>query len=575
MTPWDDQVSDWLSGVLDASAFAALAGQLDALKQHPRPIVTLFGSYDTGKSAILRRILADEGQQVPEWLTISGRHETFEANEVDVLGCTVRDTPGLVVGGSGDRAQAHNCASSEASALTDAMVVVLTPQLATAELPAVQAMLDRGWADEAVAFAINRFDEAGVSPMDDPDGYADLARRKIRELLEAIPASTAHDIIVVASDPFGLQGPAREVDPDEWDPFRGWDGMGALLDWLGSRSEHAAQLRQGAATRFWREALTATLADLVAAESNLEAALRESAAAGKRMALFEDRLTALDRAARQDLQGELQTIVLGADRRASVSEEWLSSQMDGAISRWFEASLGRVRDLNGELVTEFGLQSARPVVRQLRLLPLPNDSARTLIPARATVERLGNSGLQAWNTFESAQESATARTKRPKRLPAEAANPSAARAASPRPETPTPTSAQAGKPTSPSGSLQAATALAPLVYELFGLLNDWEKDRQQAESAKRRRADLRAQVERILNEVAADNEKEWERVVASQRESALQAWGPLIDQTANTEKQLIRVRDQLQRGRRLASAQVEHGTASPVPGLALPRHLHR
>ena len=41
------------------------------------PVVTMYGSYDTGKSALLRRLIVDSGSVVPEWLTISARHETF------------------------------------------------------------------------------------------------------------------------------------------------------------------------------------------------------------------------------------------------------------------------------------------------------------------------------------------------------------------------------------------------------------------------------------------------------------------------------------------------------------------
>lgn len=556
MTPWADQVSDWLSGVLDASAFEALAGQLDALEENAAPVVTLFGSYDTGKSAILRRILADEGHPVPEWLTISGRHETFEANEINVAGCTVRDTPGLVVGGSGDRAQAHNTASSDATALTDAMLVVLTPQLATAELPAVQAILDRGWTSEAVAFAINRFDEAGISPTDDPDGYADLAQRKIGELREAIPSGAVHEVFVVASDPFALQGPARDVDPSEWDPFRPWDGMDRLVAWFKSRPVRAAQLRKGAATRFWGESLDLALQDLDAAESGLLSTKRESEAAGQRLALFGERLAALDRAVMQDLQGGLLAITLGADRRAAVNEEWLQEQMDRTIKNWFATSMGRLRDLNDELVTEFETQSARPVIRQLRLLPPPVEERRQLVPDRSLVERLAGTALQAWGTFERSQEAASAKTKRPARLTS-----GSAQAATTLSKKTGAGSISSGRtapmpmPDSPSRGLQAATALAPLVCELTGMLHDLEADRTRAETDRRRREALRSEVTRITSEVAEANAGEWSRTVASQRQAAQDAWGPLIAQGAVADGQLRVVRSQLERGRQLASQQ--------------------
>src|SRR4051812_45785990 len=45
--------------------------------------VTLIGTYGSGKSSLLRRLMADEGLDVPEWCTVSARRETFELNEVD------------------------------------------------------------------------------------------------------------------------------------------------------------------------------------------------------------------------------------------------------------------------------------------------------------------------------------------------------------------------------------------------------------------------------------------------------------------------------------------------------------
>ena len=86
------QARSWL----DAIPGAELGEQSEQLWQrfaaNDRPVVTVYGAYDTGKSSLLRRLIVDAGAQVPEWLTISARHETFEVNEVEAAGCIMRDT---------------------------------------------------------------------------------------------------------------------------------------------------------------------------------------------------------------------------------------------------------------------------------------------------------------------------------------------------------------------------------------------------------------------------------------------------------------------------------------------------
>ena len=101
-----DAVRDWLSRLPGGgSPGGEHAADWDAFARVDRPVVTLFGSYDTGKSSLLRRLIADGGGTAPAWLTISARHETFEVNDVEVGGCVVRDTPGFAVGASDVRAQ--------------------------------------------------------------------------------------------------------------------------------------------------------------------------------------------------------------------------------------------------------------------------------------------------------------------------------------------------------------------------------------------------------------------------------------------------------------------------------------
>ncbi len=86
------------------------------------PVLTLFGAYDSGKSSLLRRLLVDSGSICPNWLTISGRHETFEVSSVEAAGLLIRDTPGLSPEADDPRGMENNRRALNAAALTDTLL---------------------------------------------------------------------------------------------------------------------------------------------------------------------------------------------------------------------------------------------------------------------------------------------------------------------------------------------------------------------------------------------------------------------------------------------------------------------
>src|SRR4051794_6276108 len=150
--------------------------------------VTLFGPYDSGKSSLLKRLLREDGRPIPQWLTISARRETWETNEVDAHGLTFTDTPGVAAGN-----ESHERIATETITLTDAMLVVVPPQLLTGEkdlvLPVVNGRFfapDRGWhfPSGALAFAITRLDEGGIDPGESPEAFVSFAEGKAAELRE-------------------------------------------------------------------------------------------------------------------------------------------------------------------------------------------------------------------------------------------------------------------------------------------------------------------------------------------------------------------------------------------------------
>ena len=63
-----------------------LAEELEAVwRKHAeldQPVAVIFGAYDAGKSSLLKRILFEDGIQIPEWVIVSDRRETFAVDEV-------------------------------------------------------------------------------------------------------------------------------------------------------------------------------------------------------------------------------------------------------------------------------------------------------------------------------------------------------------------------------------------------------------------------------------------------------------------------------------------------------------
>jgi len=116
---------------------AELRMRWEAHSSRDQVVVTFFGPYDSGKSSLLKRLLVDEGKPLPDWLTVSGRRETFEPKEVSVSGLSVRDTPGIAGGN-----ELHEAIAKEALLLSDAIALVLPPQLVTSDRDSLIAVLN-------------------------------------------------------------------------------------------------------------------------------------------------------------------------------------------------------------------------------------------------------------------------------------------------------------------------------------------------------------------------------------------------------------------------------------------------
>lgn len=535
---------DWVRTASTKEAFAELESQVALLTGHDKPVVTLFGAYDTGKSALLRRLLVDSGAAVPDWLTISGRHETFQTNAVDALGCVIRDTPGLVLEDESNRAKIHDAASTSAVEFTDALLLVLPPQLATAERDVLVELLSQDWPPGSLACVVNRFDEAGVSPDDDPEGYAELAQRKVAELRESLPLPAGAPVFVVASDPYGLNGAEQQPEGSVWDEFRAWDGMGALAGWIQALPENLPTMRAAAAGRVWRRSLATSLISLEGALGDMSELHREAEAAGERIRLDAKSLGVIDRAARARLDAAIEEVLLDADRRSSVDESWLETNLQSALDNWFDQSVRELARLEDELINDYERQVKRPIMARLGLsAPAADGPTRTISPKRDSLKRYGDIGLRAWDAVRTATNPGAVQLKKPTRLRASVRDRSATELA----KRPT------GSPTvTKSDKAYLATAAAlPLVYELADLLNSKEADFRQAQAAQKRRQELRTQIQLEARKAANLYRLGWDEQVEAHRQQTRSAWAGLAGQAPQLKAQLAEQSALLADGREL------------------------
>lgn len=326
----------WLAAAPGDSSIDGFEEQWRVFEEHTKPVITVFGSYDTGKSSLIRRLLVDSGAEVPDWLTISARHETFEAREIEFGNCVLRDTPGLAVGADDARGESNSQVAKSAIELTDVAIVTVTPQLATGEFDVIREQIEGRWPAGALWFAISRFDEAGRDPDSDLEGYRELANRKTIELRESFGLSDATPVFVVAQDPFQFAGADRDVEKDIWDDSRAWDGMdgfSAAIEDLGNNGIGA--LRAATEERFWSRAAASVVSDLRGALPALEASSVEAGNQRTRLQQWVDELDTLDKAAQAKLKGVLSQSIRHALVNPDSNQDQIVSVIESALDHWY------------------------------------------------------------------------------------------------------------------------------------------------------------------------------------------------------------------------------------------------
>lgn len=470
------------------------------------PVVTVYGAYDTGKSSLLRRLIVDSEVDVPEWLTISARHETFEVNEVIAASCRLRDTPGFVTGADDARADMNTRLANTAVDLTDVAIVTVTPQLATAEFPALQELVMRNWVQGSLWFVISRFDEAGVDPESDLDGYRARGVRKTQELRRALELDEDVPVYVVSQDFAQMAGSDRNPDPQIWDDFRSWDGIAELRDALESLGSRAgSSLRAAAAQRFWRQSVAAALEGL---RAELATYLDHQTFSEEGLRLRQSwlaQLGAVQNSADADLRGRISETI-GQAIDAQRDADPIQNSLQTTIDFWYGLQERNVEKLLRSVDDTIALERQRPSWTRLEELAdsirsQSNRSAQTedqsefITPA---VKQIASAAVTALNDY---QKLSTVRK------PVQAA-----------------TSVM-----KQSRSIAAATAVAPLIIEISSVAERFLRGRAEAAERDRQRKAMEASLDRAGEDAAQMAMSELEPLIQAARQAILDATAERVE----------------------------------------------
>lgn len=399
-----EAAKNWLDSLSSGVVGEGLAQRWEHFAATDRPVVTFYGSYDTGKSSLLRRLLIELGEVVPPWLTISARHETFEVSEISAAGCVLRDTPGFVTGGTDARAEMNTALASEAIALTDVAIVALPPQLATAEHSILAQLAQQNWAGNSLWFVVSRFDEAGVDPDDDPDGYRLLGEHKTVELRKALTLGDEVPVYVISQDFAQMAGADRNPDPSIWNETRDWDGVSSLVTAVeGLAKSELSIIRESAAQRFWGTAAQRALEQLRRElQSHLENTAVSDASEQQRTSWLAQ-VDSLTRAYEADLRGRIAAVVGDALDSPDPAKRFAQAAKN-SVGAWHASCERDVNKLLRTVSESMVTNRARPdwerfdeMVASLRRKPSSPDDSLVFSPV---VGQVGAAVLDAMREFE-------------------------------------------------------------------------------------------------------------------------------------------------------------------------------
>jgi predicted GTPase len=344
---WAHSVAREVATVCGPEQAAGDAAAWDQFARSHKAVVTVYGPYNAGKSTLIRRLLAEAKAEEPDWLTISGRPETFRAGQAPSGNLVLVDTPGLAAG-----REEHRKAAEAALAYTDALVITWPAVLATGEQTHLAEVIGgRHYGPAAAGYfppgalivIIGKADTAVMDATADLDGYAAMCAAKRAEL-EAIlrrilpPGSVLPPVLTVSADPLGAVGQQRQAPASAYAESKGWDGIEELRNLLEALPARLPALRTAALIRYWSLRGTAVIATAEEKEAELEKRVAEEATAQEWRQNLTGDLTALSAAAEQDLIAQvamdLGAVIDGGFASVVDAREAVGRRLDATRDAW-------------------------------------------------------------------------------------------------------------------------------------------------------------------------------------------------------------------------------------------------
>ncbi|WP_161937842.1 GTPase [Serinicoccus chungangensis] len=275
-----EELTRWLEGLTELAERSPEVKHIQhsACQMLDEPArVVLFGDYNTGKSSLIKRLLAELGTPTPKSLGVAGKPTTAEETSYRWRNLQLVDSPGL----QSCNAEHDSTARGSVSGASIA-IVVLNVNLVIGDDAALKAFLVGTDATRAkqenTIFVIGRADELGVDPLGSPAQFLRLRRQKESELRALLARWGVGDITIhmVSADPYGAVGDLRASGPKSYeDLHRQWDGIAPLIAALERANEEQALLSQVGALDFAVDGLLAAKQALLADYNDLDSSRLE------------------------------------------------------------------------------------------------------------------------------------------------------------------------------------------------------------------------------------------------------------------------------------------------------------
>ena len=183
-------------------AIEAILGPDVPADPHPhgeRPRVVLFGQYNSGKTSLIRRLLAEDGTPVPSWLTVGPEPETFQPGEIASGGFVYVDTPGM----SARSTTEHEHLALDTLGSADLVMLLLAGQPGSEALKQMTGLAERGFTGETTLVVITRYDSGMGDPEKALDECLALLEKRKQALRALLPEALAGAEIrpAVANEP--------------------------------------------------------------------------------------------------------------------------------------------------------------------------------------------------------------------------------------------------------------------------------------------------------------------------------------------------------------------------------------